>query len=114
MEDVVALNAYPWPGNIRELNKVIEGAVILASHNRLHLDLATGSGDGSAASPSSGQDFATIHSEEQRLARMRNDILLALEGAGGRVSGKSGAAALFVIQPSTLRSRMKTLGVERR
>lgn len=113
-EDIAALNAYHWPGNIRELNNVIERAVILASHNRLHLDLATGTDGDTAAHSSSAQGTATFDNEEQRLARMRSDILLALERAGGRVSGDLGAAALLGIQPSTLRSRMKTLGVKRR
>ena len=110
-EDVDALEGYSWPGNVRELHNVIERAVLLSSHDRLHLDLATGAQaqQGSAAEEH-GRPFDT---EVERLARMKQDVLKALEASEGRVSGTAGAAALLGIKPTTLASRMKRLGIKR-
>ena len=62
---------------------------------------------------SSGGDVPSYRSESERLDAMRDDIRAALAEAGGRVSGAGGAAELLGIKPTTLASRMRTLGVER-
>ena len=113
-EDVEALESYPWPGNVRELHNVIERAVLLSSHDRLLLDLRDASQPGEgAARLDDAPPAPAFDTEDQRLARMRRDILTALEHAKGRVSGARGAAALLGVKPTTLASRMKKLGIER-
>lgn len=113
-EDVAALNGYGWPGNVRELHNVIERAVILSSHDRLHLDLTPSAASAGPANAEAAPPARAFDTEEQRLDRMRRDVLAALEKAGGRVSGRDGAAELLGIRPTTLRSRMKSLGIERK
>ncbi|RKY19922.1 MAG: hydrogenase [Planctomycetota bacterium] len=125
--DVAALVAYDWPGNVRELQNVIERAAILGSSDRLALELLPGSagsasdsGLGAAGAGSAGgsdhdtdRDGEPIPTEADRSAAFVRDIQRALQRAGGRVSGAGGAAELLGLRPTTLTSRMKTLGIER-
>ena len=130
-DDIRLLQAYDWPGNIRELGAVIDRAVILGEGRRLEVVKALGWLDpvatvtGSvavpgpaklpAASPSAaasitGQtglaaDFLSLD------AAMRAHIEAALERTEGRIEGRRGAAALLKINPHTLRARMRKLGV---
>ncbi len=103
---------YPWPGNIRELQNVIERAVILARSNVVEVDdrfLSQPLGVGAeplsprveTASPVTLQDAERRH------------ILRALEQTQWRIHGPRGAAAQLGVNPSTLRSRLKKLGVTR-
>jgi len=117
--DVAALLAYDWPGNVRELQNVIERAVILASADRLHIDLAPNGRPPAPAiadeSPGGG-DVASSRgflTEAERVERLRADIRAALAAAGGKLSGPGGAAELLGLRPSTLASRMRSLGLER-
>ena len=106
------LLAYDWPGNVRELENVIERAVILSRDGPLHLDLALsiGSQGPASAPPSSGERVLT---DTELRALERDNLVAALERASWRVSGNGGAAELLGIRPSTLRDRMKSLGVRR-
>lgn len=99
-----ALASYGWPGNVRELENVIERAVILTDGTALYLDdvLETAR---TPAMPTSGT--ATLEEAE------REYILQVLESTNWRVRGKRGTAEILDINPSTLRSRMKKLGIER-
>jgi PAS domain S-box-containing protein len=106
-EDTAALRAYGWPGNVRELQNVVERAVITSVAGRLavrrFLPQLTGSG-------ASGAPLRTI----QDLERIeRETIVAALDAADWQVAGASGAAARLGTKPSTLRSRMKALGINR-
>lgn len=120
--DVELLIAYDWPGNVRELITVIERAAILGGGKKLNVPAALGvrAGTRPSAPPaaislvpgsqqlltSSGiEPFPTL---DQAMAR---HIERALEQTGGRIEGKGGAAELLDINPHTLRSRMKKLGV---
>jgi PAS domain S-box-containing protein len=108
-----ALQHYSWPGNIRELQNVIEHAVILSHGRRLSLDLAPaqeGSGDEARESGASGAAFLTA-AEFRR--RERDNIVAALQHGGWKVSGEGGAAELLGVKPSTLTYRMKVLGIRR-
>ena len=96
------LQAYPWPGNVRELENVIERAMILSPGNQLDL------GDWLPAQPAPGTSGLATLEELQRAHIMR---VLAL--TGGRVSGVKAAAKMLDINPKTLHSRMKKLGIER-
>ncbi len=106
------LTAYHWPGNVRELQNVIERAAILARNGRIRIDLPMAEPcAGSALPGSAAATAAPVETERERRERERTNILAALEQAGGKVSGAGGAAELLGLRPTTLASRIKTLGI---
>nr|WP_318284548.1 MULTISPECIES: sigma 54-interacting transcriptional regulator [unclassified Methylobacterium] len=112
--DARRLSRYDWPGNVRELENVIERAAILAERGRLRFDLPEARGFGpesrvSAPPVETGRPLT----EEERRTRARSEIEAALQMSGGRIFGAGGAAELLGLKPTTLRSRMKVLGVQR-
>jgi len=110
------LRAYDWPGNIRELQNVIERAVILSRDGplRLELEAPAGAGEapGTALEEELDEDRAFVTEAEFR-ERERRNLLAALECANWQVSGEGGAAALLGLKPTTLAYRMKSLGLRR-
>ena len=96
------LERYAWPGNVRELENIIERAVILADEATLQLD-DTLEADTALPTARTG----TLEDVE------RTHILQILEETNWRIRGKRGAAEILDINPSTLRSRMQKLGIER-
>jgi PAS domain S-box-containing protein len=109
------LQAYHWPGNIRELQNVIERAIIVSKGNRLQFSLPGEAVDTDTRSsePAGAARETAPFTETERLARDRANILTALRLTNGKVSGDDGAAELLGIKPTTLASRMKSLGVEK-
>jgi formate hydrogenlyase transcriptional activator len=101
---IQALASYNWPGNIRELQNVIERSVILSPGRVLQVALP----DVTATSPTSSGHARLDDSAE------RERILQALTSAHGKVSGPQGAAARLGLRRTTLQSRMKKLGIEHR
>ena len=99
------LQSYRWPGNIRELENVIERAVILADNPTLEIDPEMLSNRGHS---SEQPEIANTASFE---AVSRQHILSVLEQARWIIEGSSGAAKILNMQPSTLRYRMKKLGI---
>ena len=101
---VEALVAYNWPGNIRELQNVIERSAILCSGDTLIVQEMLGDfGVQNRESASSlKQDLEEVE---------RAKILRALEESGWKVKGEGNAASRLGINPNTLRSRMKKLGI---
>ena len=99
------LQRYHWPGNIRELQNVIERAVIVAQDGTLRADEAL-----ETRSPISveAQDHRTLEAVE------RDHILGVLEQTGWRIEGESGAAIVLGLHPNTLRSRMKKLEIAKK
>jgi len=101
--DMSALARYGWPGNIRELQNIIERSVILSRGRTLELAMpesAPGSGRGGApALPASSAG--------------REQILRALKDSNGVVSGPGGAARRLGLKRTTLQARMKKLGIRR-
>jgi transcriptional regulator with GAF, ATPase, and Fis domain len=95
---------YDWPGNVRELENVIERAMILSPGSTLRLpeSLAMLSGGGSHETPSSNL-----------LAVDRAHIISVLEDCGWKIKGNDNAAERLGLKPSTLRYRMKKLGIRR-
>ena len=100
---MTALQHYQWPGNIRELEHVIERAVILSEGSELEPI--------EWLSPSNGKACAakTLTLEEME----RQHIVDVLEQTNWRVSGEKGAAKILGLNPTTLEARMKKLGIER-
>jgi formate hydrogenlyase transcriptional activator len=93
-----ALQRHPWPGNIRELKNVIEHGAILTSGDTLRVPLL--------------DDAAPVAAPQPTLADSERELIFrALEGTGWRIKGPKGAAAALGLNPSTLYSRMKKLGV---
>lgn len=98
-----ALYNYHWPGNIRELENLIERAVILSNNNSLFVPGFIASKDESPI------DLTTLSlNEVQRL-----HIKQTLKKCNWKIDGPNGAAMALDIKPSTLRDRMKKLGVTR-
>jgi len=114
---MTALQNYSWPGNVRELRNVIERAVIVTQSSRLRLidnldsqllDAESQSSVGhSDSEPEQYTEYETLEQGEYKL------ILHALKKVHWRVEGPGGAAELLDIHASTLRARMKKLGIKR-
>ncbi len=112
---LAALEGHAWPGNIRELKNVIERAAISSTGNRLRIDLALparspGSPDARATPAPEEADFMTV--DEFRELEIAN-VTAALRHAGWRIWGADGAAELLGLNPSTLKYRMKQLGIRK-
>jgi PAS domain S-box-containing protein len=115
-DDVARLRAYGWPGNVRELQNVIERAVITSHDGRLELGRFIPAPAAGAARPSiagDGGGAAGIRTVQELERLERQNIEHALEATAWRVSGADGAAERLGTKPSTLRSRMKALGIRR-
>ncbi|MBI3450449.1 MAG: sigma 54-interacting transcriptional regulator [Acidobacteria bacterium] len=98
------LMSYRWPGNVREMQNVIERAAVLAQGPVLELepDLAAET----EAEPMVAAGGATLANRE------REHILAVLRSTRGVVQGPQGAANILGLNPNTLRSRMKKLGIK--
>lgn len=107
---VQELQAYDWPGNIRELQNVVERAVITSQGRDLEFELHT-TAPVTAASTSVATD--RIFTEAEMNAFERDNILRALEATDWKVGGDGGAAKLLGMKPTTLASRIKVMGIAR-
>ena len=120
-ESMENLVNYPWPGNIRELQNVIERAMIVSVDPTLRLDRDLLPVDTAAK----GMKAPETDAPEDRQADLkspkpiltldeveRNHILAALQHAGGVVDGPKGAARILNLHPNTLRHRMDKLGIK--
>lgn len=116
------LYEYHWPGNIRELQHLVERAVLIAEGEELHISLplaleteevvvgdpSFSNGERKTASPLTPDrpsELITLDENERRYVEK------VLRYTGGRIAGPSGAAAILGVPPSTLRSRMKKLSL---
>jgi PAS domain S-box-containing protein len=114
------LLAYAWPGNVRELENVIERAVILSKGPELEviselpaeIPSPAEVSEPAAQPPLEGPAGGIPSSVKLRHVE-RDHILTTLKRSGWRIEGPTGAAHLLGLNPSTLRSRMKKLGIER-
>jgi formate hydrogenlyase transcriptional activator len=98
---MAAMVGWPWPGNIRELENLIERSVILSEGGELRVPLKE------------LRTKETYKAAKETLADMeRGAILEALKASGGRVSGPGGAAAQLGLPRTTLQARMKKLGIK--
>ncbi|MFC1572297.1 sigma 54-interacting transcriptional regulator, partial [Candidatus Eisenbacteria bacterium] len=124
-EVIDAMMAYDWPGNVRELENVIAHSAILSPGSRLELCELFGPGQETrghhchggtsrnAGVSSSSFDPAPSQEPQTLEALERAHILSVLEGCGWKISGKGNASEILGLNASTLRSRMRKLGVER-
>ncbi|MGC2504816.1 MAG: sigma 54-interacting transcriptional regulator, partial [Silvibacterium sp.] len=120
-ESMENLVNYPWPGNIRELQNVIERAIIVSAGPTLRLDRDLMP----VAAAAKGMEAPETDAQEDRQADLefpkplltldeveRNHILAALQHVGGVVDGPKGAARILSLHPNTLRHRMDKLGIK--
>jgi formate hydrogenlyase transcriptional activator len=115
-ETMDRLIKYPWPGNIRELQNVIERAVVLSSGSVLRLgsDFLPFPGGPNAHAPVPFEAAETSPTELVSLEEAeRRHIEAVLTHTGGVVGGPEGAARILELPANTLRSRMKKLGIDR-
>ncbi len=98
-----ALSGYHWPGNIRELQNVMERAVIISRGTSLEI----GEWPPKPIVADGAARVLTLEELE------REHILEVLELTAWRVSGEQGAAKILGMKPTTLQARMKKLGIER-
>lgn len=106
-----ALREYSWPGNIRELENVIERAVILSHHGTLRIEGAIAVQAGASTEP--GRAAPTVADRRTLEEVERTHILNVLKQTSWKISGHQGAAVILDMHPNTLRSRMEKLGIER-
>ncbi len=106
-ETMEALVQYPWPGNIRELQNIIERSVVIHARGNLTVK-------------KSWLCHGYFHNESPALTSFvasatgeRDMIGAALTRARGRVSGPSGAAAMLGVPPSTLESRIRSMNINK-
>ncbi len=105
-DNIKQLQDYDWPGNIRELQNIIERALIISSGEAISFDLKN---------KSCGQEAVVTHEvipETSRKLRETENIVAALEKCGGKIYGPGGAAELLGVQPATLSYRIKKLGLK--
>ena len=111
--DMERLMQYDWPGNIRELENVIERAVILANNGRLVFELPTADSVPEAIPKEQIQnERLAIRTYHDLANEERNNIIAALKSTGGKVFGVDGAAELLEIRPTTLASKIKRLRIK--
>ena len=99
-DNMVALQNYSWPGNIRELRNVVERAMIVATGPRLTMTVPKQS----VPSLSRSVKLADVEKEH---------IRTVLEASGWRIRGNGGAADRLGLRPTTLETRMAKLGLQR-
>lgn len=102
------LQSYDWPGNIRELQNVVERAVIVSDSDALRIDERWLSGQRSTPGVSTSPRLRLVGTQEKEA------IEAALTESKGRVAGPFGAAARLGIRPTTLESKIKVLNIDKR
>ncbi|MGY2338732.1 sigma 54-interacting transcriptional regulator [Pseudomonas sp. SDO5532_S415] len=109
--DIERLQRYSWPGNIRELQNVIERALITSVGADLNLDLPDEPHPGPCA-PQRPSSTTAIMTDAQIRELERSNMEAALKAADGKLFGKGGAAELLGLKPTTLASRFKRLEIK--
>jgi formate hydrogenlyase transcriptional activator len=100
--------SYDWPGNIRELQNVIERAVIVSDSDTLSIDAQWLSGRSPGTAPVASLSTGTLATHQ------KDAIEAALKDSMGRVAGPFGAAGRLGVPASTLESKIKALNIDKR
>lgn len=112
--NLLTLEHYDWPGNIRELQNVIERAVIIAQANRLVFDLPKSSKNRNVVPPNQiAETSGTVLTFDDLKQFERQNILNALHRTNWKIFGENGAAALLGIPPTTLTTRIQRMGLKK-
>jgi len=114
--NLLRLQRYDWPGNVRELQNVIERGVITSRSGVLRFDLPQGEipqEPSPPGRPTNESETLEIVQEEEMRRRERANVLAALQRTGWKIYGQGGAAELLGVNPTTLSSRIKKLGLKR-
>ena len=106
------LVSYESPRNVRQLQNVIERSIILWQGGPLTFYLPPARKNGNSGA--SSMPHATLPTRDELKRQERETIINALKQTNGRVSGPGGAAKLLGMKPSTLASRISSLGISRR
>src|SRR6201984_3519306 len=113
---IESLQSYDWPGNIRELRKLTEGAVILSQGRALEFDVLL---NGASVDLTSFEQRAADRAEPEYLTesemrrRERKNLLAILQKTGWKIKGSDGAAELLGVKANTLIARIKKMGFKR-
>jgi DNA-binding NtrC family response regulator len=102
------LQSYPWPGNIRELQNVIERSVIVCETENFSVD-----GSWLSRQPVATEQNSRLDVLKRRPSQEKAIIEAALKESGGRVYGPSGAAAKLGIPRSTLETKIRSLKINK-
>ena len=114
-DDLALFRAYRWPGNIRELAAVIDRAALLGRGHRLALEAALGDIGPRTVNTTDHRTVPVTGEKSVPLDdAIRSAIRDALKAAGGKVDGPGGAAERLRVNPNTLRSKMRKLGIPTR
>jgi formate hydrogenlyase transcriptional activator len=113
--NMIELQGYDWPGNIRELQNVIERAVITSRSGKVSLQLSKERKSQNIVTSHQDQPDAktNILTQEEMNSRERENILNALKQCRWKITGVDGAAELLGIKPTTLHSKIKKMGLKR-
>lgn len=109
--DVERMQNYNWPGNIRELQNIIERALITSKGQDLLLDMPVGQAAAVGPAETGTPEIGGILTEAQLRTLEKDNLNAALAACDGKIFGKDGAAALLGIKPTTLASRLKRFGI---
>lgn len=110
--DLKPLQTYNWPGNIRELQNVMERAAITSHQGRVTIDLPLTATTAEVATAKESPGEIGIIGDEEMQERVKRNMLAALEQCDWKLFGDDGAAALLKLKPTTLASRIKRLGLK--
>jgi formate hydrogenlyase transcriptional activator len=102
------LQSYPWPGNIRELQNIVERSVIVCETESFSVDESWLSSQSPATDPKGPVGLSQLLAAQEK-----ETIEAALRECGGRVSGPSGAAARLCMPRSTLESKIRSLKIDK-
>ncbi|VTS02635.1 sigma-54-dependent Fis family transcriptional regulator [Tuwongella immobilis] len=121
------MQQYHWPGNIRELQHILERSLIISAPDRFRVDLPSGSTSAAGSNLSAGVESAPLPAASGGPATPREiltdaqlrqieaeNLRAAMKVCRGKVSGRGGVAELLGVKPTTVFSRLKSLGIEPR
>jgi PAS domain S-box-containing protein len=113
-EALMQLSGYDWPGNVRQLQNVIERSIILWQGGPLTFDLPVSRATENSSDRVLPAAKPALLTREEVKRQERDAITAALKQANGKISGPGGAAELLNMKPTTLTSRISALGIDRK